>query len=433
MTKAFLVARWEFRAAVMRRAYVFSVIAMPLFFLGIGSISVLTVPRTGTGAPVAIVDKAGIVDVNFAAEQAARREQLRIQATSTAVPQPIDLAATASASNSSRLMAYDDEQRAVADLAARKIAAVYVIEADYLKSGNITAYGRDVTVLSQPAVNQRQNMVADAIRAGLLRQKVSDDVLARVYAPAIRIKALSVDGKGEVKESTNTFSGGRLLSTLGVFFLLTMSIFFSAGFLQQATIEDRQNRVFEILLSSLDPDELILGKIMGLGAAGLLQVGFYMTVIFASSVTLFPMIEVSVGRLALSLPYFVIGYLLFASLMAAIGMISRNAQESGQLTALWTLVAMAPMFFFPAISAAPNGLLSRVLSFFPLSSPVTMLLRLTIAPEVPVVDIIATIIIGGASVYLALRAITRIFRAATLMYGKRPTLPEFMRWLKADS
>jgi ABC-2 type transport system permease protein len=142
------------------------------------------------------------------------------------------------------------------------------------------------------------------------------------------------------------------MRSFGVFVLLTIAIFFSAGFLQQATVEDRQNRVFEILLSSLDPDQLILGKIMGLGAAGLLQVGFYIALIIGSSATVLPMIDLSVGRLLLSLPYFVIGYLLFASLMAATGMVTRTAQESAQMSAWWSLTAMAPAFFLGAISTA---------------------------------------------------------------------------------
>jgi ABC-2 type transport system permease protein len=212
--------------------------------------------------------------------------------------------------------------------------------------------------------------------------------------------------------------------------LFTMSIFFSAGFLQQATIEDRQNRVFEILLSSADANQLLMGKIIGLGGAGLLQVAIYVLLLLAPGSSLFALIDVPVARLGLSLVYFVIGYLLFASFMAATGMLGRTPQESAQMSAFWTLAAITPMFFLPSITAAPNGWLSRGLSFFPLSSPVTMLLRLTSA-DVPLPDIIGSIAIGIVSVYFALRATAKIFRAATLMYGKRPNLPELLRWLKA--
>ena len=212
--------------------------------------------------------------------------------------------------------------------------------------------------------------------------------------------------------------------------LLTLSIFFSAGFLQQATIEDRQNRVFEVLLSSVDANELLAGKIIGLGGAGLLQVAIYVALIIIPSSTVLAVVPVPLGRLALSLVYCAIGYLLFSSFMILTGMLGRTPQESAQMSAFWTMAAISPAFFMVSIAAAPSGWVARGLSYFPLSSPVTMLLRLSTS-EVPLLDIVGTLAVGIASVYLALRATARIFRAATLMYGKRPNLPELIRWLRA--
>jgi ABC-2 type transport system permease protein len=117
-------------------------------------------------------------------------------------------------------------------------------------------------------------------------------------------------------------------------------------------------------------------------------------------------------------------------LMASTGMLGRTAQESAQLSTIWTLIAASPMFFLAAISAAPNGIVSRLLSFFPLTSPVTMMMRLGNS-DVPAVDVIASIAIGVAAIYFTLRAASKILRAASLMYGKRPTLPELVRWLRA--
>jgi ABC-2 type transport system permease protein len=209
-----------------------------------------------------------------------------------------------------------------------------------------------------------------------------------------------------------------------------MSIFFSAGFLQQATVEDRQNRMIEILLSSVDPDQLLIGKILGLGGAGLLQVGLYVALVILPGSTMLTLFEIPLARIILLLAYYVVGYLVFACLMAGTGMIGRSAQESAQLSAMWTLTAMSPMFFLASIAASPNGLLARALSFFPLTMPVAMLLRLT-ATEVPAIDIIASLGIGAVSAYFLLRGAARIFRAASLMYGKRPNLPELVRWLRA--
>jgi ABC-2 type transport system permease protein len=215
-----------------------------------------------------------------------------------------------------------------------------------------------------------------------------------------------------------------------VLILLTMSIFFSAGFLQQGTVEDRQNRVMEILLSSVTAEQLLIGKLLGLGAAGLLQVGLYVALVIVPGSTVLSFFNVPLGGVMMSLVYFALGYTLFACLMAGFGMIGRTQQETAQLSALWTLAAVSPMWFIMAITAAPNGLTARALSFFPLTSPVTMIIRLSIG-HVPMVDLLISAAVLVVAIYFALIGAARIFRAATLMYGKRPNLPELVRWLRA--
>jgi ABC-2 type transport system permease protein len=446
--RVLLVARWEFRAAVMRRGFIVAVVTMPLLFFGIASMSVLTAPRTSSAAAgsIAIVDPANIVDIAFAAEQAALRdrqtagtaatplEAITTGATSASGPAGAAGAAAAAAGMltappPSPLVRYDDRQQALDDLAAERLAAVYVIDAGYLQTGRIVAYGRELNVFGQGAANRRAAAVSDAIRASLLKG-LDGQKLARAYAPAQQTEVHTVDKDGRIRDGAD-FGIGRFITTFGVFMLFTMAIFMSAGYLQQATVEDRRNRVFEVLLSSVDADHLILGKIAGLGGAGLLQVLIYVLLIVGTGSTALPALDLSWSQLALVGAYFTIGYLVFASLMAAVGMIARSPQEGAQLSAIWTLTASAPFFFMTGIVAAPQGVLSRTLSFFPLTSSVTMLMRLTMTGSVPVLDIVASLIIGVIAVVAALRGTVKIFRASTLMYGKRPTLPELIHWLRA--
>jgi ABC-type Na+ efflux pump permease subunit len=135
-------------------------------------------------------------------------------------------------------------------------------------------------------------------------------------------------------------------------------------------------------LSGLDPvsartDELLVGKLIGLAGAGLMQVGIYVLLLVVPGIMVLAIIQVPMMKLALALVYFVLGYTLFASLMTGTGMLGRSAQESAQLSAIWTRTSASPIFFLAAISAAPNGALARVLSFFPLTAPVTMMIRLS--------------------------------------------------------
>jgi ABC-2 type transport system permease protein len=312
----------------------------------------------------------------------------------------------------------------------REVAAVFEIDADYLNTGKITAITRDSGLFSQQGDQRRQTQVADAIRASLMHQSMSGSALTRAYAPASNVERRHLTAAGTIEALSDPYGLGPLAGSFGVVLLLTMSIFVSAAFLQQATIADRQNRMIEVLVSSVDSDQLLAGKLLGLGGAGLLQVAIYVALILVPGATLFSVFQVPIARLLLSLVYYVIGVTLFASLTLGTGMLGRSAQESAQLSALWTMSSAVPMMFIANVGTAPNGAVARALSVFPLTSPVAMIMRIG-GGEVPIGDIVASLAIDVAAIYFVLRAASKIFRTATLMQGKRATLPEFMRWVRA--
>jgi ABC-2 type transport system permease protein len=423
MNKALLIARWEFLSTVTRRAYIFSVVAMPLLFGIIGAIPVLSTRSAATSSadvPIALVDPAAIVDLDLASQLANERAQARPRA---ARPELMP-------TRPDGLVKYTELTPALEALNARRVAAVYALAPDYPTSGAIAVYSRSSGMFAQAFANQRQGQVVDAIRASLLQTELTGDALARAYAPAARLERFTVDGTGKPSQDEDAGALGPFAGSFIVLILLTMSIFFSAGFLQQGTVEDKQNRVMEILLSSVTAEQLLVGKLLGLGAAGLLQVGLYVVLVIVPGSTVMSFFNVPLGGVMVSLVYFALGYALFACLMAGFGMIGRTQQETAQLSALWTLAAVSPMWFIMAITAAPNGVTARALSFFPLTAPVTMIIRLSVG-NVPLVDLLISAVVLIVAIYFALIGAARIFRAATLMYGKRPNLPELVRWLRA--
>jgi len=439
MKKALIIAKWEFITTVTRGAFIFAVVAMPLFYGGMFVLAGLagrSAQTTGSRAPLAIVDRAHIVNLAFAAERAAGRETARQRVADdlVAVVGRTSKAAAAFAATAapptSPMVAYDDVDRALEDLRARKVGTVFVVDADYIKTGLITVYGRDGGLFSLQGDRQRQTQVADAIRASLLQRALSDNEVDRAYAPTINVSRMVLKGSGNFEPSTDNTGFGPIVGSFGIFLLLSMAIFFSAGFLQQATIADRQNKMIEILLSSVGPDQLVLGKLIGLGGAGLLQVGIYLVLVILPGAALFSFFQVPLLKLALSVVFFVLGFLVFACLMTGTGMIGGTAQQSAQLSTIWILIASAPWFFIANIGAAPNGPLARALSFFPLTSSVTMMMRFS-SVDLPAPEIMAVVAVDVAAIYLIFRGATKIFRASALMYGKRPTLPELVRWLRA--
>ena len=447
MKKALLVARWEFLTTVKRRGYIIAVLAIPVFYGGIFSLAGLAGRSASVSAgriPTAVVDEAHILDLTFAAAQASARDRRGAgDAVAAALNQPSGagggagstaIAAAGAMLPSAGLRAYDTLDHAIAALGKQEVSAVFEVEKDYLATGRLTIYSRDIGIFSQQPIQRGQTQMADAIRASLLHASMSGETLARAYAPVAGVTRKHVNAQGGVEDLPPDSLGlgplGPSVGSFAMILLLTISIFFSASFMQQATVADRQNRMMEILLSSLDSDELLAGKLLGLGAAGLLQVGIYVALIIVPGTMLLSIFQVPIATLLISLAFYVVGYLLFASLMAGTGMLGRSAQEAAQLSAIWTLTAASPWFFIANIGTAPNGAIARALSFFPLTSPVTMMLRIGSA-NVPRLDIAIALAIDAVAILVVLRGASRIFRAASLMQGKRATLPEFMRWLKA--
>ena len=438
MKKALVVAKWEFLTTVTRGGYIFAVVAMPLFYGGMFMLAGLAGRSAATSSsrtPVAIVDRAHVIDLSFAAERASERERSRqheLDGMTAVLARRSSAGAaviTSSLPPTAELVPYDDLTAALSDLRAKKVGIVFAVDADYLATGSLTTYSRDAGLFSQQNDRQHRTQVADAIRASLLKAALSGSALQRAYDPAGKVTRMVLTSTGDFRASNDDTGLGPIAGSFGVFLLLTMAIFFSAGFLQQATIADRQNKMIEILLSSANPEHLVLGKLLGLGGAGLLQVLIYLALIILPGTALFALFQVSLLKLALSVVFFVVGFLVFACLMTGTGMLGRTAQESAQLSMIWMLLASSPWFFIANIGAAPNGVLARTLSFFPLTSSIAMMMRLS-SIDIPPLELIAVVVVDVVAIYLAFRAAAKIFRASALMYGKRPTLPEFVRWLR---
>lgn len=220
-------------------------------------------------------------------------------------------------------------------------------------------------------------------------------------------------------------------------FMLYMVLIFYGQFVMRGVIEDKSSRVVEVLLSSARPHEIMTGKILGIGAAGLIQMAVWGLCLLLMSVygallvpaDKIPIPSLSVWTVLAFLAFFVIGYFLYASLYAALG--STGNVESEMQNLQWP--ALAPLIFamivMMAIVKNPEGTMAVVLSMIPFFSPMLMFLRISLhsAPlgQVLICFVLCLLTIAGM-IWLA----GRIFRVGILMYGKRPTLPEVLKWIK---
>jgi len=323
---------------------------------------------------------------------------------------------------------YENSSEAMHALEEGQISSYLVIPEDFIKTGVIELYasGKGVQVPRAELLSA----ISDTVITSLLKNKVDEPVLNRVKDP-VNLKLYSIGESGKPAEKGLS----EILADLGLpfitAFILFFSIFSASGYLLRSVAEEKETRIIEVLLSSATPTELLIGKIIGLGAAGLLQIAVWLSAISFGSWHNLP-IKIEPVLPFIALIYFLLGFLFFASMMAGIGAMTSSIQESQQIGGIFTFVAAFPLMFIQLILTKPDSPFVVFLSFFPFTSPVTMLARIG-ASEVPFYQIAASILILGISVCGVIILSSRLFRAYLLMYGKRPGVKVILRIIMAKN
>jgi ABC-2 type transport system permease protein len=269
--------------------------------------------------------------------------------------------------------------------------------------------------------------IADAIRATLTRQSLTQSGMGATQVDTL-LEPVHLDSIGKKDSSTAAFG-----SAYGMFFLMYFVILFYGMNVARSIIEEKTSRVFEVLLATIRPEEMLAGKVIGVGAVGLTQVGIWIAIalviinflLTGSDIHIFP----TAIQTVFFIVFFLLGYLLYSSIAAALGAITNSEQELQQMNIFLMLPLIACSVVIFGIVTNPDSMTARVFSFIPLCTPLIMYTRIVVgkptvfAVGLSLFDLVATII-------LVLWIASRIYRVGILMYGKKPNLPEIMRWLK---
>jgi len=434
--KVGVVVRREFLSTIKRPSWLIGTFGMPVF-VGLYAGLIFLVASAGakmdkpTGK-AGIVDLAGIVrfekgpttsfgEIPAKAKSAMDRAKAMAGTTSGDAANVVTtlLAGT-------EFLPFDDQKAALGALERKEIGAVYVVPADYVATGKITAYDASESIFSEGKLAQAP--LKRLMVKSLTADKVPPRVAERILSPA--------DVTTLVKRPDGVWAErglAEIVRRLGVPFaftiMLLISILASAGTLIQGVSEEKETRVIEVILSSIDARSLLLGKLLGLGAAGLLQLAIWLSMAVVPLVLMIAGLTLSPMLVILCLCYFILGFLLYGTLITATGVIGTTAKDMQQIGMFWAIGIAAPMWFFEVLLRKPHGLTARILSYVPLTSPSTMMLRIGTG-GVPAWEILLTMAWLALSVAVVLRFAARIFRTGLLMYGKRPTIPELFRWVR---
>lgn len=225
-----------------------------------------------------------------------------------------------------------------------------------------------------------------------------------------------------------------------LFFLLYMVTLLYGQQVMNGVLEEKSSRIVEVILASVRPIELLLGKLLGIGLAGLTQLVVWLTTMAALSapavvaaLAMLPedvkMPQVGVGLILNFLILFLLGFSLFATLYAAIGAATNNVQEAQQFAGFLVIFLVAPMFFLVPIINDPDSTMAVVLSMIPPLTPMLMMLRIAVKMP-PLWQILTAYALTAGFVCFLVWMCARIYRIGILMYGKKPTFQELWKWIR---
>ena len=246
-------------------------------------------------------------------------------------------------------------------------------------------------------------------------------------------KKISKTGEEEAVAQTDK---GTSWAPVAFVYLLWIAVFSIAQMLLTNTIEEKSNRIIEVLLSSVSPHQLMIGKIWGLAATGLTVVGSWVLFallgvqLFGGQLGAFDLMAIAGNPLYLAsfVAYFLAGYLLFAAVLVSIGSVCNSLKEAQNLMQPVILLLIVPLLAMMFVVRDPNGTMARVLTYIPLYTPFLMMNRAGGPP--PMWEYVATTALILVTLFVAFWAAGKVFRVGILMTGKPPRLREILGWLR---
>ena len=426
MRKIWTVIKREYLTRVKTKGFIIGTIIMPLFVLALFVVPILmSLVKSEDQREIAVIDRTGTI---------AEKLEQRLDATNDTgerlyVFREIEVTdATFAAA----------QQQVREEIDADKYQGLIIIPATIFTDNKAEYYSKNVSNFrrNQALRNAITEIVLEEkiLQAGLDRELVND-LTRRVRLQTFRIGP----GGQEKADRGQTF----MLAYIMVFFLY-FAIIFYAAFVMRAVIEEKNSRVVEVLVSSLKPFQLMAGKILGVGSVGLTQFLIWSAVAgLASAYASVVMgafgvsgnqaaafsLDVSAAMLVYFVLFFVLGYFLFATMNAGVGAMVNTEQEAQQFQFPIILLLIIPFIMITYIISNPNSTFSVIMSMVPFFAPIIMFTRI-IVDTPPFGQIALSIALMLGTIYLLTIVVGKIYRVGILMYGKKPSVPEVIRWIR---
>jgi ABC-2 type transport system permease protein len=403
MNKTLLIFRHEFLHMIKRKAFIILTLIVPvLALIGIGVFQLVSTdePPIVETVTIGYVDEAGGFD----------------QYTTQGYIE---------------LFRFDTPGDATAALINGDVAEYFVIPSDYLSTGAINRYTLERQLETPPAIAAG---IKNFLTSNMLADKVPPETVYRIKYP-LDLVTTRLTETGEVATEQGGYGNVFIPFIFGL--LLALSLQASSMYMVEGLGDEKESRLIEVLLSSVSPRQLLTGKVLGLGAGGLVQVVVWLASLplllnLASSTIggFFITIQLPTNFLVLGIVYFILGYLLFAALSAGIGAISPSVREGQPLVLIYALLAFVPLWFASLLFIFPDNPIWTVLTIFPVTAPIAVMVRLGVA-GIAAWELATSLAVMVLSIIGALALSVKAFRVYLLMYGKRPGWGEIIQSLRS--
>ena len=311
------------------------------------------------------------------------------------------------------LEAFPDEPSAMQALDKGEISAYYIIPPDYIQTGRITYIRPDFNPLGSSSQSGLLDWVLNVNLLG------GNTQMATLVNGPSNLQKVSLSPEPQ-RDQNNMLTFFLPYAVTILFYIILLS---AASLLLSSVAKEKENRVMEILMVSITPRQLLTGKIVGLGLVGLLQVIAWVgtgRILLARSGTTFNLpvaFQLPPSFLVWGLIFFLLGYAVYASLMAGLGALVPNLREASQATIVVIFPLIIPMFLINVLIEEPHSLVSTIMSIFPLTAPVAMMTRLS-AGGVPLWQTFLAAALLALTAILVVRSVARMFRAQTILSGQ---------------
>jgi ABC-2 type transport system permease protein len=329
------------------------------------------------------------------------------------------------------LVRFSTQDAATAALINGDVYEYFVIPPDYLSTGAINRYTLERQLETPPVIS---TAIKNFLTSNMLADKVPPETIYRIEAP-IDLVTTRLTETGEVATEQGGYGNVIIPAIFGL--LLALSLQAASLYMVEGLGDEKESRLIEVLLSSVSPRQLLTGKVLGLGAAGLVQVVVWLASLplllnLASSTIggFFSTIQLPANFLVLGIIYFVLGYLLFAALSAGVGAISSSARDGQPIAMIYALLVFVPLWFASLLFMFPDSPIWTVLTIFPITAPIEVMLRLGVA-GIATWELVTSLVVMVLSILGALALSVKAFRVYLLMYGKRPAWGEIIRNLRS--